>query len=232
MEFSRREFLGLAAGSSAIGLASRWRRTSLWAGTRGAFREFALLDCGSACTIKESLAGYESALIGSGIPYRRISVLPASAVHDLIVPAAHLGDRSVLRQLKTCWHRGATLLFESGATFLEGGEFEVHRRVVESEFGIRLGAPRPLWGSPESRRQAPYLRYQWPASAMVRDFSRLIPVDCEGGENIAYFQELPVAAKRHAESGTLVFLGSPLGPHLLAGDREARIWFKAFCSSC
>lgn len=232
MAFSRREFLSLTAGLSAIGFTARLRATSLWAGPPGAFRGCSLLDCGSACTIKESLAGYESALIASGIPYRRISVRQASAVHNLIVPAAHLTDRSVLRQLKACLNSGATLLFESGATFLDQGEFDVHRRLMESEFGLRLCTPRRLWGFPDSLRQAPYISYNWPTTAIVRDFNRLIPVCCERGEIIARFQELPVAVKRQAECGTLVFLGSPLGPHLLAGDREARIWFKAFCSSC
>jgi hypothetical protein len=230
MAFSRREFLGLAAGSAAFGVASRLRVVPSGHGAFGPPPDCALIDCGAACTIRESVAGYESALKASGIPFCRVSVPPASAARTLIVPAAHLTEQSQLRQLKASLKRGSILLFESGATFLDQGEFDVHQRLIQSEFGISLGTARNLWGSANPSRQFPYISYNWPVHMKVRDFSRLIPVHCTHGEPIARFEGLPVAVKRNLGIGMLVFLGSPLGPHLLAGDREAQMWLKTICS--
>src|SRR6266571_3700339 len=44
------------------------------------------------------------------------------------------------------------------------------------------------------------------------------------GEVIAWVDDLPVALKRPGGRGNLIFLGSPLGPALWAGDAEARRW--------
>jgi hypothetical protein len=74
----------------------------------------------------------------------------------------------------------------------------------------------------------PYIAYSWPASAQIRDFSRVVPLGrrSEGaGEIIARVDGLPVALKRRLGRGDLIFLGSPLGPALWAGDAEARRWF-------
>lgn len=228
--------MGLAAGSAAMGLAGRLGATDLaWpfaARDAEGGAEITVLDCGKACTISESLAGYESALRACGVPHRRVFDATGLTAKKLIVPAAHLSDCRALQRIKKSLARGGMLLFESGATFLEAREFEIHQRLMESEFGIRLGAPWQLWEGGNSARQTPYINYEWPAAAKIRDFSRLIPVDCEGVESIASFEDLTLAVKRPAGRGTMVFLGSPLGPHLLAGDREAESWFKQFCSSC
>ncbi|HEX2679673.1 MAG TPA: hypothetical protein VHQ03_00090, partial [Candidatus Dormibacteraeota bacterium] len=68
--------------------------------------------------------------------------------------------------------------------------------------------------------------YTWPHAAKVRDFSHVVPLERQGntGEFIAWADGKPVALKRQSGRGTLIFLGSPLGPALWAGDTEARRW--------
>lgn len=56
---------------------------------------------------------------------------------------------------------------------------------------------------------------------MIRDFGRVCAVS--GGTVIAHLDGLPVAVRQ----GPLVVLGSPIGPHLYAGDSDARILVQA-----
>jgi len=148
----------------------------------------------------------------------------------MILPAVFM-DESKLARVRVHLENGSLVLFESGGAFLNPEEFNFHRRLMRSVFGLRLHAPVPLWDSADSFKQSPYVDYQWPLVTKVRDFSRMIPVECERGETIAWFQKTPVAVRLRIGKGTLVFLGSPLGPHLLAGDREAGRWLLAFRSS-
>src|SRR5256885_8822548 len=52
----------------------------------------------------------------------------------------------------------------------------------------------------------------------------MVPLRRQAGEVIARVDGLPVALKRSSGRGNLIFLGSPLGPALWAGDAEARRW--------
>jgi hypothetical protein len=74
--------------------------------------------------------------------------------------------------------------------------------------GISMGAPVPVTGPA-------WVRFTWPLQAMVRDFGRVRPVT--GGQVIARLGPVPVAVRR----GRFIVLGSPLGPHVYAGDRDA-----------
>jgi hypothetical protein len=58
----------------------------------------------------------------------------------------------------------------------------------------------------------------------MRDFSRVVPPGDQPGEIIAWAGDLPVALRRRVDAGTLIYLGSPLGPALWAGDVQARRW--------
>jgi hypothetical protein len=78
----------------------------------------------------------------------------------------------------------------------------------------------------DGRESIPYVNYTWPRETRVRDFSRVIPVSAKGGDVIGRVGPLPVALKRRWANGTLIFLGSPLGPGLRAGDPEARSWLR------
>ncbi|HZU24578.1 MAG TPA: hypothetical protein VFA04_03600 [Bryobacteraceae bacterium] len=87
-----------------------------------------------------------------------------------------------------------------------------------NEHGIQVGQSVPV--------QSPaWIRYTWPTDALIRDFGRACPV--AGGRVIARLGDMPVAVRR----GRFIVLGSPLGPHLYAGDRDAHRLFEAFLRS-
>ena len=77
-----------------------------------------------------------------------------------------------------------------------------------------ITVPGPAW-----------VHFSWPIPAMVRDFSRVSRLS--GGSVIARLNGMPVAVRK----GPLVVLGSPLGPHLYAGDRDAHAWVEALSSA-
>jgi hypothetical protein len=133
-----------------------------------------------------------------------------------------------MRALRDYLDDGATILLESGAAYIgqssrethEFAEFANHRAMLYEEFAICVESPRSLWPA----HGIPYVQYTWPHAAMVRDFSRVVPLAPQQGEIIARVDDLPVALRRTYRSGMLIFLGSPLGPALLFGDSEARRW--------
>lgn len=232
MPISRRGFLGYAAGLSAIGTAGMSPWAAVAPRNRGSLSRIAVLDAGPACILRESADGYAAALDRASIRYVRCSIQSPPAARTVIVPAAALTRESSARRVRLLLDRGSSVLFESGGAFLGSEAFDSHRRLIQQAFGVRLGEPAGLWDSSGSSKQSPYVDYRWPLVTKTRDFSRIVPVDCTADETIAWFQDVPVAARRRVGKGTLVFLGSPLGPHLLAGDRESQKWFGAFCSCC
>ena len=232
MLISRRGFLGYAAGVSAIGLAGKSQLSHLSWETPKALSGCALVDVGLSCTLRESSAGYESALESAHVPCKRTSLESLLSSRIVILPAFVCADESELARVRAHLENGSMILLESGAAFLNSKEFDFNRRLIHSAFGLNLRDPIRLWESEASFGQSPYVDYWWPAVMKVRDFSRIIPVECRSDEIIAWFQAMPVAARRRVGKGTVVFLGSPLGPHLLAGDREASHWLAAFCSPC
>jgi hypothetical protein len=231
MPLSRRGFLGRAAGASAAGLAVAAGLGGLFPETRETPPACVLVDPGEDCSLRESAAGYEAALSSSNVAFQRTSLQSLAPARLIILPAAVSTDTSELARLSEHLVNGSVVLYESAAAFLGPGEFGIHKRVIRSVFGLSLHDPVGLWDSADSFKQSPYVDYHWPVVTKVRDFSRAVPVDPGNGETIAWFQDLPVAVKRRVGKGTLVFLGSPLGPHLLAGDREANRWLGAFYSS-
>lgn len=192
----------------------------------------ALADLGSSCALRESSAGYESALAAAGMAFKRTSLHSLLPSRLVILPAAVFTHESELVRVRRHLKNGSTVILESGAAFINAEGFYFHRCLMDSVLGLSLHAPIRLWESADSFSQSPYIDYRWPVVTKVREFSRIIPVDCRSGETIAWFHKLPVAIKRRVGKGTLVFLGSPLGPHLLAGDREAGNWLQAVCASC
>lgn len=201
MGMSRRQFVGCAAGVVG-GLAQRPFVSE-------PTPRWGVLDLGRHCSLRESVAGYAS------VGLSRVLIVPAAV--ELPPPA--------LRTIARCLQAGGTVLLESGAAFATAAAFGVHRDVLRTHFQIHIAAPVHLWP-----RGTPYVDYTWPYRAQLRDFSRVVPLDRPAGEVVAWADGLPVALKRRAGPGTLVFLGSPLGPALWAGDAEARRWVLAAVS--
>lgn len=201
MTMSRRRFLGAAATAMVL---RRIDRSSLG----GPDPSCTVLDLGDACALPESLAGYRAAMS---------VVLPPAPV--LIVPAALAVP---MRHIERCLRRGGTVILESGAIFADERAFAAHRGVLDRLLGIRIDAPVDLWP-----RATPYVHYRWPAPALVRDFSRAVPLSRRQGQVIATADGRGVSLRRSVGTGQLIFLGSPLGPALWAGDLEARRWLHS-----
>jgi hypothetical protein len=204
-----------------------------------------LLDLNSRCILPESLQGYQAALLGqhhllseADFNSRRICQIAIAPGFGAMAPAT----ASTLTDLLEA---GTHVLLESGAGFLSPAEFAAHQRMLQLHFDIAVGPPVDLWkGNPaedalparrprrhpnkkrDSHQSVPYISYLWPRETRVRDFSRVIPVSASDGDVIGKVGALPVALKRRVARGTLIFLGSPLGPALRAGDPEALSWLR------
>ena len=211
MNVTRREFLGAAAvTAAAMTLPSPEFRRRESLGPTGC----QLLDLGEHCALRESFAGFEATLAG---------VRPAAASAVMIVPAALAIPRATARRLVRHIESGGTLILESGAGFSPGAgsAFRAHCDVLRDYLDLEVESPRPV---ARRRMRVPYVEYSWPSRALVRDFSRVVPVSARQGEAIARVDDATVAIARRMGRATLIFLGSPLGPALWAGDAEARRW--------
>lgn len=217
MGITRRRFLGYTTGVVTAGL---WRLPL--DSTR---RRCVLLDLKEGCGLSESIAGYEFALTSAGAIFTRTDEQSSSPTRCavLIVPAAVEIPPPAVRAILSCLHAGASVILESGAGFAADREFRTHRAVLRDYLQVHIGEPLDLWPDNSSQR-IPYVDYTWPRPAQVRDFSRVVPLGRQAGEVIARVDGLPVALKRSSRRGRLIFLGSPLGPALRAGDAEARRW--------
>ena len=135
--------------------------------------------------------------------------------------------------MRRALERGATVILESGAGFTpaDGPEFRVHQGVLRDALQLRVESPVDVWTADAQTRGVPYVDFTWPCAAKVRDFSRVVPLGQQEGRIIARINGLPVALTRRVGRGTLVFLGSPVGPALWTGDVEARRWLRDVLSA-
>lgn len=228
MSISRRGFLRHAACLPLIVLpieAIETRNTPC--ATRGLRKHCLILDC--SCALRESLEGYMAGLRSAKAPFEIASLRTAKPASVIIVPAASLTGAHEVRWLRIQVEAGALVLVESGGAFLSSREFRLQQSLVISQFKLTMLEPVELWGERDGARGLPYVDFTWPIPARVRDFSQMIPLNGEGASTIARIGGKPVAFRRRLGAGTLVFLGSTLGPHILAGDREAQRWLEAFC---
>jgi hypothetical protein len=246
MNFSRRQFLSGAAGSAA----TLWSLSPAVLAAQGVQPEggFAcsLLDLHSHCVLRESLQGYLAALSGEHRLIHEADLGLQRGFRMVLVPALGLMNSDVARTLSDLLEAGTHVLLESGAGFLNPREFYVHQSTLRRYFGIEIGTPVDLWvehSGDDALRSCrsgrlvstknnvhaadPYVNYVWPRAIKVRDFSRAIPVSANGAEVIGKVGKLAVALKKQSAKGTLIFLGSPLGPALQAGDAEALAWLRS-----
>src|ERR1700686_2481810 len=241
MNISRRNFLGGVTGCAG----ALWSFQPIGLDTVGSEPEHGidcvLLDLKSDCVLRESLHGYQAAL--NLLPAAMLS--PRCRCRLAIVPAFGAMDSDMAGALSSSLRSGTHVLLESGAGFFSSAEFTAHQRMLDRYFDIAVGPPVDLWsgkfaGEAPVRHRAgrlpgnthdsyaaiPYVNYFWPNQTKVRDFSRVIPVSASAGDVIAEVGALPVAWKRQTAKETLIFLGSPLGTSLRAGDSEALSWLR------
>lgn len=99
-------------------------------------------------------------------------------------------------------------------------------RLQLATLGVRTLPPFPV-----SAFENLYVRYSNPKETLVRRFESITPVREECGTGLAHYAGYSIATKRRVGSGRVMFLGSMLGPHLLAEDREARVLARHLLSS-
>ena len=108
-----------------------------------------------------------------------------------------------------------------------------HPAHYADRFPFRLGRQAFTSLSDISHSRTPYIEYTWPVKTLVRDFSRVVAVTVRLGDTIVAYcpspsgDRLPIALKRQVGEGTLIYLGSPVGPVLLGGDAQARTWLRS-----
>jgi len=245
MKVSRRNFLGGMTGFAA----TLWSLRPIALNTPHSRPErdldCILLDLNSHCALPESLQGYRAALAGEHNHLPETSLNSRHRCRIAIVPGVGRMDPAVAWTLSGLLESGAHVLLESGAGFLSPSEFTVHQEMLYRHFDIAVDRPVDLWPGKsaddaplthrpgrrpseqlDGRESIPYVNYVWPRETKVRDFSRVIPVSAREGDVIGQVGALPVALKRRTAKGTLIFLGSPLGPALRAGDSEALSWLR------
>lgn len=105
-------------------------------------------------------------------------------------------------------------LRSGGTVLLECTGFE--------ELGIEVG------GRVRLEPYFPYVEYFWPIRVKIREFAPVWFQPAPQDVPIAIYGGKPVALRRSVGGGTLVALGSPLGPMFLTGDPDARSWLEAF----
>jgi hypothetical protein len=215
---TRREFLGCAVAAVPL----RWRLDRL-SPAADVTSPWTLLDLGEHCSLGESLSGYAAAL-GAAVLRADLPSVPRCA--GLIVPAAVRIPPAASDAIATCLDDGGRVILESGAGFANEADFAAHRTVLREAFDVHVERPVDLW--PQLHGSAiPYVEFTWPVPTTVRDFTRVVPVASREGEVIARVHGRPAAIKCHRGRGTLLVLGSPIGPALWAGDAEATRWLGA-----
>jgi hypothetical protein len=209
-------------------------------------RDGILLDLETRCALPESLQGFRDTLAGKHSCLREQDLAPAGPCRTVIVPGLGAMDSRLASSLAVLLDAGTNVVLESAAGFLNTPEFATQQNVLLRHFDIALHPPVDLWSvepargadfsfhsgrhpkkGPPRNDLVPYVSYWWPHETKVRDFSRVIPVSARPRDVIASVGTLPVAVKKRVGNGTLIFLGSPIGPALHAGDPQARSWLQS-----
>jgi hypothetical protein len=269
MKISRRNFVGTAS-CAAAGAFCSIQSLNMAGVNSGNSRSssashFAVLDLQSRCVLPESLAGYRLALADAhhahdapgSISLTELELRQADAHRAIILPAVGTIGDDTATALLSALNSGTTVIWESGAAFLNSSDFAAHQSILRDHFAITIAPPKNLWlSNPSSKSQSksvygrstaaphlgklaptrpgheqvPYINYHWPHETRVRDFTRAIPVSAKTGRAVAHLGDLSVAWRKPIGRGTFIFLGSPIGPALRAGDAEANSWLRAVIS--
>jgi len=187
-----------------------------------------VFDLGANCALLESLQGYRETLNAEVVVAAPDARRWQHRSRLVIVPGAGVVDAAAASVLLELLDAGNTVLLESGGAFLDPKEMAAQQQMMQTLFKVHIEEPVALWSD---QRCAPYVQYHWPREFMVRDFSRAIPVIAPEAETIGRLGTLPVAIKKPIGNSLLIFLGSPLGPALRAGDREAHAWLQILAAA-
>jgi hypothetical protein len=104
-----------------------------------------------------------------------------------------------------------------------------HNEVIESFLArgstvlVEYGAGKRL----QPARYFPYVEYFWPVRVKIREFAPVSLHPAAADEIIATFGGKAVGLRRRVGNGTLITIGSPVGPVFRTGDPDARRWLEA-----
>src|SRR3984893_11390439 len=130
MNISRRHFLGGVTGCAA----TLWSFQPIdldgigW--QPGRELDCVLLDLNSHCALRESLQGYQAALIGEHNLLLGARLNSRRRCRIAIVPGCGAMDPAIASTLSDLLEAGTHVLLESGAGFLGPAEFTVHQRML------------------------------------------------------------------------------------------------------
>jgi hypothetical protein len=223
---SRRKFFGTVSGATASWLAFHGRAAARWPEPAASRPICGLVDLPGNCLQRESFVGYREALAGLGVETLAVTPDVLGYCGLIIIPAASALSDEHLRQISQALRGGAFVLFESAAGFMEEEKVDSSRLTLFKHWGVSTQSPVHLRAGERGQGRVPYVDFIWPLRAKVRDFSRVVPVCAREDETITEVDGWRVGLKRKVGAGTLIFLGSLLGPALGAQDREARGWLR------
>jgi hypothetical protein len=159
------------------------------------------------CLSEESATGFRLLLTRNRLASN------ARSPKVIIAPGARQLSREAAAGLLQEVLRGTWLIVESGLCFMSREQAAGQVQVLRDVFGLEVQAVLTSPGR--------YVEYAWPLHRLVRDFSMFTPVQWPHAERIAEFGGVTVCTKRRIGRGGIIFLGSMLGPGLLAEEREA-----------
>jgi hypothetical protein len=140
-----------------------------------------------------------------------------------VLPESLAGFREQVGDLR---HGDAEILIVPGAGSLAENDINIIQQFLGGGATVLL----ELCSGPRASQAAyfPYVEYFWPVRVKIREFVPIWLEPAPGDEVIATFAARPVGLRRRVGDGTLVTLGSPLGPVFRTGDPDARLWLKTF----
>ena len=140
-----------------------------------------------------------------------------------VLPESLAGFRTQVGDLR---HGDAEILIVPGAGSLAKNDINIIQRFLGRGATVLL----ELCSGPIASQVAyfPYVEYFWPVRVKIREFVPIWLEPAPEDEIIATFAGRPVGLRRRVGDGTLVTLGSPLGPVFRTGDPDARLWLEAF----
>ncbi len=141
--------------------------------------------------------------------YRKTGICRAGWI---VAPAVRDISADTCLMLRQRVTRGVTLLLESGLCFSSPAHVQSQLALLRSYLGLQIQA---------HVQTESYVTYRWPTETMVRSFHSVTPVICDQYEVMATFQGFPVCAVKQLGRGKIIYLGSMLGPGLMADEREA-----------
>ena len=131
-----------------------------------------------------------------------------------IVPSASALRGAALSSLVREAQQGATVLIDLADGFASRSDTARTRTHVERYLGVEVA-------DPVAYASAEYVVFRWPLPVQVRHFTRVSFITPGRNIPIAHLGSHSIAVRKEVGLGSVLIIGSNLGPLLLAGDAQA-----------